>query len=89
MHVKKLWNKFRRWYDWHKRKKCNTCLYLKCVSNWSPCYECKYYDKYERDETVDYDDMLKDEFVKATNEDILQEIKKLQDMITKGDEDDD
>lgn len=76
--IKKAYASIKKWYEWHKRICCDTCLYLKCVSNWSPCYECKYFNQYERDESVDLDNMLCEKFTKTTNEDILQEIKKLQ-----------
>lgn len=29
------------------REKCVGCLYLRCTSNHSPCYECKCNDQYE------------------------------------------
>lgn len=35
------------------KDKCNTCLYLKSVSNWSPCYECERNNKYEPCERLD------------------------------------
>lgn len=31
-----------------RREMCPSCLYLKSVSNWSPCYECMCGDQWVR-----------------------------------------
>ena len=29
-------------------EKCRFCVYVESISNWSPCYECRGNDKYEK-----------------------------------------
>lgn len=37
-----------------RRKMCPSCLYLTCVSNWSPCYKCVLGGQWERKNVKEY-----------------------------------
>lgn len=49
-----------------RENKCKTCINVLCVSNHSPCYECKDFDQY--DSIYNHKDTMKEIFGDKYNE---------------------
>lgn len=50
-----MFEKIKRWWKWHKREKCGSCINVYSVSNWSPCYSCSHFSEYDPIMNYSYD----------------------------------